>query len=118
MSYSAAFLIFLICSAMAVVVAAPFLYLARRWHRRGSSQKSVPASRKMTPAQAIPGLLLVALMFFAFAHQFIAPNSWLGSRVTTGEGRFWFSVLIFLIFLVLNYIWITFRRRKPKSDPD
>ena len=114
MSYSTAILILFICSALAVVVAAPFIYIARRRRRCGSNQTSATGGKNLSVTEALPGLLLVGLMFFAFAHQFITPDSWLGSRVTTGEGRFWFSVLSFLIVLVLNYLWAAFKRRTSK----
>ena len=57
---------------------------------------------------------MVMVMFMAFAHQYIAPESWLGSRLTTGEGRFWFSVLLFLIMAVIGYAWRSFGRQMAK----
>ncbi len=114
MSYSAAILIFAVCSVLAIVVAAPLIYLVRRKRKRSGTQSEQPTSKSLSLAQALPGLLLVVFMFLVFAHQFIAPDSWLGSKVTTQEGRLWFSLLVVLIVMVLSHLWRTFKHCRSK----
>jgi heme/copper-type cytochrome/quinol oxidase subunit 2 len=117
-SYSTALLILAICTVLAVVVAAPFIYLVRWLRRRRTNQGRESVGKKMTVAEVLPQVLLVLVMFLAFAHEIIAPEGWLGSRVKTGEGKFWFSVLIFLLLLVLNYAWTLFKYRKRNTKQD
>jgi hypothetical protein len=115
MSHSAVLLIFAFCSVLAIVVAAPLIDGLRKLRRRRSAQHETGVQKKLSVAQALPALILVVLLFLAFAQQFIAPESWLGSRVTTAEGRFWLSLLIFLIACVLNYGWVVFRSNRAKT---
>lgn len=42
-------------------------------------------------------------MFLAFAQQYVAPDSWLGTRVTTGEGRFWLSLFLAVSMTAIGY---------------
>lgn len=112
MSYSAVLLIFAFCSVLAILVAAPLIYGLRRLRKRRPAQHETGVQKTLSVAQTLPALTLVVLLFMAFSQQFIAPESWLGSRVTTVEGRFWLSLLIFLIACVLNYGWVLIRRNK------
>jgi sterol desaturase/sphingolipid hydroxylase (fatty acid hydroxylase superfamily) len=115
-SYLSAILIFIICILLAVAVCAPIIFIARRLRRRRTARESMALTRKMPMVQAIPGLVLVVVLFLAFASQYIAPDSWLGTRVATGEGRFWLSILVFLLFAATNYLWIGLKRRWAKPD--
>jgi ABC-type dipeptide/oligopeptide/nickel transport system permease component len=116
MSYLSAILIFIICILLAVAVCAPLIYIARRLRRRRTARENTALIRKMPMPQAIPSFLLVVVLFLAFAYPYIAPDSWLGARVATGEGRFWLSILVFLLFAAINYLWIDLKSRRAKPD--
>jgi nitric oxide reductase large subunit len=116
MSYVSALLIFAICTLLAVVACAPFIYLVRKRRKRRAAIEGLPAGKKLSMAEALPGLVLVLLLFLAFAHQYIAPEGWLGARVSSGEGRFWFSVLALLVVAVANYLWRSHRNRGSKPQ--
>jgi protein-S-isoprenylcysteine O-methyltransferase Ste14 len=105
MSYLTALVIFIFCTVLAVVVCAPFIYIARRRRSRRVARDQIHPGKRLSLAQATASLAMVAVLFFAFAHQYIAPDGWLGTRVRTGEGRFWLMVLLLLIAAVVGYWW-------------
>jgi len=55
------------------------------------------------------------VLFLTFAQQYISPAGWLGARVSTETGRLWLSLLVFLIFCVINYLWFSIASRKRKA---
>ena len=116
-SYFTALVIFAVCTLFALAVCAPVIYLTRRLRRRRNGSSGAPPRKAMSISQAIPGLILVVALFLAFAQQYISPVSWLGSRVSTDIGRFWLSVLVFLVFCVFNYFWFSFKARQRKTKP-
>lgn len=64
----------------------------------------------------------VAAFFWAFAQQHVDPEGYIGARMKTAEGRFWFGVLLVLTLSILDYIcraifnWLRQRIRIPLSD--
>ena len=107
MTYLSAIVILLICLAVALAVCAPLIYITRKL--RGRRGARVPVSKKLPLDQFLLGLVLVSVLFLAFAQEYIAPGSWLGARVTTNEGRFWLSILVSFVFAVLFYIYFILR---------
>jgi ABC-type Fe3+ transport system permease subunit len=114
MSYFTAALILLICVALAVLVCVPFIYIVRKFRRRQGGQQQGLSINRLSVVQALPGLILVLVLFFAFAHQYIAPESWLESRLKTDEGRFWFWVLASMVFALLPNAWGRLKARRSK----
>ena len=104
MSLISAAVILLVSSILTLLVASPILYLLRRRRmRRGGDQASL-ISQPLTFIQALPGLLIVIALFFAYSAEYIAPQSWLGQRVTTFEGRFWLFIFVWLTLLAIERI--------------
>jgi len=124
MSLLAATVILVIATVLALLVAAPLLYLLRRARRRTQGEQSRPeqlglSGQPLTLLQALPGLLIVAVLFFAFATEYIAPQSWLGQRVTTMEGKLWLFVLVWLTLFAIGRATRDFRSRSTADrDPD
>ena len=105
MSLFAVTVILVVASILALVVAAPLLYLLRRARRRRIAQLPDQATQHLSLLQALPGLLIVFALFFAYAAEYIAPQSWLGQQVTTMEGKFWLSILVWVtLFAVARAI--------------
>ena len=118
MSYLSAIVILLICVIVAVVVCAPFIYSSSKKRNRPGGGEQTPNGKTLSPSQLVPVVIVVLVNFMAFAQQYIAPESWMGTRVTTIEGRFWLSILVILVIAVLNYIWFSIKAHinKPKQS--
>ena len=115
MSYLTALVIFTICVLVAVAVCVPFIYIARKLRRRRDKSSGRTPTTKLSTLQAIPGLILVIVLFLTSAQQYISPAGWLGARVSTETGRLWLSLLVFLIYCVINYLWFSIASRKRKA---
>jgi hypothetical protein len=109
-------LILLICAALAVAVCAPLIYIVRRLKRRSTGGAQAPTGRPPSTREVISGLVLVFTLFLAFAQQYIAPDSWLGARVATNEGRFWFTVLVVLVVSVGSHLEASLMARRSNAE--
>jgi hypothetical protein len=54
------------------------------------------ATQSLSWKQAVPSLIIVVALFFAYAAEYFAPESWLGLRIRTMEGKFWLLIFIWL----------------------
>jgi cytochrome c biogenesis factor len=109
MSVLAATIILLIATVLALVVTAPLLYFLRKNRKKPTSAAPAQTTQSLTVIQALPGILVVIALFFAFAMEYIAPHSWLGQRITTMEGRFWFTALVWLALFAVARAVRSFR---------
>lgn len=121
MSTIDALIILFVCTVLAIAVCAPVIVISRRLKRRCAVRVRSPAGTRLSSMEIISGLMLVFVLFLAFAQQYIAPGSWLGARVATDEGRFWFTVLVVLVAGASTCLGagLTARRaksRRPNSD--
>jgi len=98
MSIAAASIILALVIVLALLVAAPFLYFSRKRRAKQSSLPQTFMTTPMTWRQAAPGLILVAALMASFATAYVAPDSWLGSRVQTLEGKGWLFIFLTLLF--------------------
>jgi hypothetical protein len=111
MSIAAATVILAIVSILALLAAAPLIYLLRRARRKARQDQSGLAPQPLSLLQALPGLFIVVALFFAYAAEYIAPQSWLGQRVTTLEGKFWLFLLVWVTLFAVERAIRSLRRR-------
>jgi hypothetical protein len=126
MSVTAAQLILAVCGAIAILLIAPFLFFAHR--RRKSRTTTKPGSvQKTVPLRDLPAIAAyVCVMFFGFAHAYIAPDTWFGRQMATNLGRVEFLALPAMIILIVRAAWAQVqlaRRRQgstaaPPADED
>ena len=119
MSIATASFIFALVIVLALLVAVPFIYFSRKRHAK---QRSLPQTFMTTPMtwkQAAPGLILVAALMASFATAYVAPDSWLGSRVQTFEGKGWLFILLTLVFYSVEraICGLPWRRRNHGGRP-
>jgi len=114
MSHAAALVILAVTTALAIVIAAPLLYLSRRRKRRLGIKLDEVTNQ--VPLGALPGIAAyVAVMFFGFAYAYTEPDTWFGQQMKTGIGRLSFFLVPLLIVFVLNYWLVTRKQVKPKT---
>ena len=116
MSIKVAAIIFVFASVLALLIAAPWIYLLRRSRRRQKLRPQTIATQSLNWKQAVPGLILAAVLFFAYAAEYIAPESWLGLRVRTLEGKFWLFVLLWLVLYSIERIVRRLASKNVKGD--
>ena len=106
--------ILITCTVLAVIICAPFIFIARKLRKRRKKEAPAPAQRprRMSLAQSLLIFVMVAAMFLGLAQQYVAPDGWLGARLQTREGHFWFALLTTLIAGAVDYAWRSFKRRK------
>lgn len=102
MSLTTAALILAIASALALLLASPLIYLLRKKRRHPREVAPGPAEQPLTWLQALPGMLIVVAMFFAFAAEYFAPESWFGQRMAAMGGKFWFFMLVWLALFAID----------------
>lgn len=114
MSHAAALFILAVTAVLAIVIAAPFLYLSRRRKKRlGIKLDEAP---NQVPLRALPGIVAyVAVMFFGFAYAYTEPDTWFGQQMKTGVGRLSFFIVPLLIVFVLNYRVATRKQAEPTT---
>ena len=108
MSHGAAIVIVFGCIAVALVISAPFLVIARR--RR---LKRNPSASGHVPLRELPALFAyVVVMFYGFAQAHTEPNSWFGQKMSTDVGRIAFLVGPALLVTAARVAWLSFRRAR------
>jgi len=114
MSHAAALVILAVTAALAIIIAAPFLYLSRRRKKRlGVKLEDVS---NQVPLRALPGIAAyVAVLFFGFAYAYTEPDTWFGQQMKTGVGRLSFFLVPLLIVFVLNYLLATRKQAEPRT---
>jgi hypothetical protein len=114
MSHSAALVILVIVTVLALFISAPFLYLSRRRKKRGAA--ALKETQGGVPPRALLGIAAyVAVMFFGFAYAYTEPDTWFGQQMKTGIGRLSFFLVPLLIVVVLSYLLATRKHVKPKE---
>lgn len=103
MSLFATLLILTLVAGLALLLAAPFIYLLRKLRRKLSPKVPAWAAQRLTWRQALPGLILVLALLIAFSTAHIAPHSWLGQRVATMEGKFWLALFLWIAMTALEH---------------
>jgi hypothetical protein len=116
MSIKVAAFILVLATLMAILIAAPIIFLIRKSRRKNTDQPPTLATQSLNWKQALPGLVIVVALFFAYAAEYIAPESWLGLRVRTMEGKFWLFVLIWLVLYSIERIVRSFRAKNANGE--
>ena len=119
MSLSAALIILAVCGAAAVLVCAPFILLAR-WRLKSRAAPVDSAASRTVPLRELPALAAyVCVMFYGFAHAYIAPDTWFGKQMTTDLGRLAFLVTPVMVIVIVRSAWREFiLARKSRSATD
>lgn len=109
MTYGEAIFIIAACVGIVLVLSAPFLYLSDRHRKKRSAQGERVAP--LVPKDGLPALLAyVLVMFFGFAHAYIAPRTWFGQFISTDTGRVVFLVLPALLVAGARVGWLNHLR--------
>ena len=99
-----------------ILIAAPIIFLIRRSRRKPKTQPPTIATQPLNWKQALPGLVIVVALFFAYATEYVAPESWLGLRVRTMEGKFWLFILIWLVLYSVERMVRSFRAKNANGE--